>query len=280
MRTRNVGAAVRRLEDPSILIGRGHYVDDIVIPGMLEAAFVRSNEAHAWIRGIDTEAALALPGVTAVLTLADFGAEYKTRRMVQSNPHALITQNVTQKPLNDAEVCYVGETIAMVIAENRYVAEDAVQLVRVDYEPLPAVIDVMQAAVPDAARAHADAPNNLVARIPWKFGDPDSAFAQAKHVFRETYSQHRGGCHSMECRGVVAAYDAFSDLLTLWTSTQSPYLVRRFLSQYIGREEGRIRVVSPDVGGGFGPKCVHYPGRACSRACSPQDWPPAEVDRG
>jgi carbon-monoxide dehydrogenase large subunit len=259
MRAGNVGAPVRRLEDPAILIGGGRYVDDIVIPGMLEAAFVRSSQAHAWIKGIDIAAALALPGVTAVLTLADFGAEYKTRRMVQSNPHALITQNLTQKPLADAEVCYVGETIAMVIAQNRYVAEDAVQLVRVDYETLPAVIDVMQAAAPDTGRAHADTPNNLVARIPWKFGDADSAFAQAKHVFRETYIQHRGGCHSIECRGVVASYDKFSDLLTLWTSTQSPYLVRRFLSQYIGREEGKIRVVAPDVGGGFGPKCVHYP---------------------
>jgi len=108
MRTGNVGAAVRRLEDPSILKGRGRYVDDIAFPRMLEAAFVRSSEAHAWIRGIDTEAALALPGVTAVLTLRDLGVEYKTRRMVQSNPHALIKQNITQKPLADAEVCYVG----------------------------------------------------------------------------------------------------------------------------------------------------------------------------
>src|SRR5262249_19693094 len=178
---------------------------------------------------------------------------------VQSNPHALIKQNITQKPLADAEVCYVGETIALVIAENRYVAEDAAQLVRVSYEPLPTVIDVMQAALPDAVLAHADAPNNLVARITWKFGEVDAAFAQAPHVFRESYIQHRGGCHSMECRGVVASYDHFSDVLTLWTSTQSPYLVRRFLSQYIGREEGKIRVVATDVGGGFGPKCVHYP---------------------
>jgi carbon-monoxide dehydrogenase large subunit len=259
MSSRNVGASVKRLEDPSILKGRGRYVDDIVLPGMVETAFVRSGEAHARIRGIDVEDARALPGVVAVLTLADLGPEYTARRMVQANPHPLIKQNITQLPLAGSEVCYVGETIALVIAENRYIAEDAAQLVRVDYEPLPANIDVVQAARADAVRAHVDAPDNLVARIPWKFGDPDASFAKAKHIFRETYTQHRGGCHSIECRGVVATHDEFSDQLTLWTSTQSPYLVRRFLSQYIGHEEAKIRVVAPDVGGGFGPKCAHYP---------------------
>ncbi len=259
MGARNIGSAVKRIEDPAILKGRGRYVDDIVMPGMLEAAFVRSSEAHARIRGIDTKDALALPGVVAVLTLADLGPQYTSQRMVQANPHPAIKQNITQFPLAGDEVCYVGETIALVLAENRYIAEDAAQLVQVDYEPLPAVIDLLQAARVDAPRAHADAPDNLVARISWKFGDTDAAFAKAKHVFRETYTQHRGGCHSMECRGVVAAHDGFSDQLTLWSSTQSPYLVRRFLSQYIGREEAKIRVVAPDVGGGFGPKAVHYP---------------------
>ncbi len=259
MGPRNFGGTVKRIEDPAILKGRGRYVDDIAIPGMLEVAFVRSSEAHARILGIDTKAAAALPGVFAVLTLADLGAQYSAKRMVQANPHPLLKQNVTQFPLAGEEVCYVGETIAMVIAENRYIAEDAAQLVQVDYEPLPAVIDVLQAARADAPRVHANSPDNLVARIPWRFGDPDVAFARAKHVFRESYVQHRGGCHSMECRGVVAAYDAFSDQLTLWSSTQSPYLVRGFLSQYIGREEAKIRVVAPDVGGGFGPKAAHYP---------------------
>ncbi len=257
--SRNTGSAVKRIEDPAILKGRGRYVDDIVMPGMQEVAFVRSSEAHARIRGIDTKGAAALPGVVAVLTLADLGPQYTARRMVQANPHPAIKQNITQLPLAGDEVCYVGETIALVVAENRYIAEDAAQLVQVDYEPLPAVIDLLQAARADAPRAHADAPDNLVARIPWKFGDADAAFAKARHVFRETYTQHRGGCHSMECRGVVAAHDGFSDQLTLWSSTQSPYLVRRFLSQYIGREEAKIRVVAPDVGGGFGPKAVHYP---------------------
>jgi carbon-monoxide dehydrogenase large subunit len=131
--------------------------------------------------------------------------------------------------------------------------------VQVDYEPLPLVVDVREAAQPGAPKVHADSPDNRVARIPWKFGDADAVFASAKNVYRESYVQHRGGCHSMECRGVVASHDAFADQLTLWSSTQSPYLIRRFLADYLGREESRIRVVAPDVGGGFGPKAAHYP---------------------
>jgi carbon-monoxide dehydrogenase large subunit len=255
-RPRSMGAAVNRLEDPAILTGRGRYVDDLALPGMLEVAFVRSSEAHALLKKIDVAGATALPGVHAVLTFEDLGAG---PRMVQANPHPLLKQNITQYPLARDEVCYVGETIAMVLAENRYVAEDAAALVQVEYEPLPLVVDVRDAAKPDAPRVHRDSPDNLVARIPWKFGDPENVFKNAPHVFRENYVQHRGGCHSMECRGVVASYDAFADQLTLWSSTQSPYLIRRFLSQYLEREEAKIRVVAPDVGGGFGPKAAHYP---------------------
>ncbi len=255
-RPRSVGAAVQRLEDPAILTGRGRYVDDLSLPGMLEVAFVRSSEAHAFIKKIDTESARALPGVHSVLILKDLGPE---KRMVQANPHPLLKQNITQYPLAREEVCYVGETIAMVLAENRYLAEDAAALVQVDYEPLPLVVDVREAAKPGAAKVHAGSPDNQVARIAWKFGDADAVFASCKNVYREKYVQHRGGCHSMECRGVVANHDAFSDQLTLWSSTQSPYLIRRFLSDYLERDENRIRVVAPDVGGGFGPKAAHYP---------------------
>jgi len=255
MGSRNIGSSVKRIEDPAILRGRGRFVDDIALPGMLEVAFVRSSEAHARIRGIDIAAAAGLPGVVAVLTFNDLGSS----RMVQANPHPLLKQNITQYPLARHEVCYVGETIAMVVAENRYIAEDAAQLVAVDYEPLPAVIDVLEAAKPGAPRAHLDSPDNLVARIPWKFGDPDAAFAGADHVFRSRYTQHRGGCHSIECRGVVAIHDELSEQLTVYSSTQSQYLVQRFLAAYTGRPEAKIRVVAPDVGGGFGPKCAHYP---------------------
>ena len=259
MGARNFGAEVKRVEDPRLLTGRGRYVDDVRLPGMLEAAFVRSSEAHAGIRAIDASAARALPGVIAVLTQRDFGSTYADKRMVQASPNAAIRQNLTQYPLAREEVCYVGEAIALVVAENRYLAEDAAQLVRVDYEPLPAVADLRAARAADAPKVHRRAPNNLVASLAWRFGDIGAAFANAAHVFRETYLQHRGGPHSMECRGVVAAYEAATDQLTLWSATQAPYIVRRLLAQYLGREEALIRVIAPDVGGGFGPKAAHYP---------------------
>ena len=256
--TTNVGSVVYRTEDPALLTGKGRYVDDISMPGMLEVAFVRSSEAHARIKGVDKSEALKIPGVVAILTIEDF-PEFENKQMVQANPHPAMKQNITQKPLSGVEVCYVGETIAMVVAENRYIAEDGAQAVIVDYEPLPVVIDVLQASKPDAPRVHEGAPDNIVARLEWKIGDVNAPFASAPHVFKETYTQHRGGCHSIECRGVVATFDTFADQLTLWTSSQSPYLIRRFMSQYLEREEAKIRIVAPDVGGGFGPKAAHYP---------------------
>ena len=259
MGARNFGAEVKRVEDPRLLSGRGRYVDDVRLPGMLEAAFVRSSEAHAAIRGIDASAARALPGVVAVLTLPDLGAACAGRRMVQPSPSPAIRQNITQFPLAHDEVCYVGEAIALVVAESRYVAEDAAQLVEVDYEPLPAVVDLKAARAADAPKVHRGAADNLVATLAWRFGDIGAAFANAAHVFRETYVQHRGAPHSMECRGVVASYDAPTDQLTLWSATQAPYMVRRLLAQYLEREEATIRVIAPDVGGGFGPKAAHYP---------------------
>ena len=259
MGVRNFGAEVKRVEDPRLLTGRGRYVDDVRLPGMLECAFVRSSEAHALIRAIDVTSARALPGVVDVLTLRDFAARYADKRMLQASPSAAIRQNITQYPLARDEVCYVGEAIALVVAANRYIAEDAAQLVQVDYESLPAVADLQAAHAPDGAKVHRSAANNLVASLTWRFGDIAKAFADAAHVFRETYVQHRGGPHSMECRGVIASYEAATDQLLLWSATQAPYNVRRFLAQYLGREESSIRVIAPDVGGGFGPKAAHYP---------------------
>ncbi|MDH4188633.1 MAG: xanthine dehydrogenase family protein molybdopterin-binding subunit [Betaproteobacteria bacterium] len=258
MGVKNVGAVVQRLEDPRLLTGRGRYTDDMLLPGMLEMAFVRASEAHALIRSIDVAAARAAPGVLAVWTLADLGAAAQ-KPMVQSYPHPAIRQNRTQYPLAKDEVCYVGEALAVVVAENRYLAEDAAQLVAVDYETLPAVIDARDAARTGAATAHRGASDNLAATLAWKFGDAAAALARAPHVFRESYFQHRGAPHSMEGRAVIAQHDAALDQLTLWSASQSPFLVRRFLAQYLNREESAIRVIAPDVGGGFGPKAGHYP---------------------
>jgi len=258
MGARNVGAAVQRLEDDRLLRGQGRYVDDIHVHGELAVAFVRSSEAHARIISVDTSAAVALQGVIGVFTLADLGG-LTLKPMILANPSPLIRHPITQHVLAQDEVCYVGQTIAVVVAENRYVAEDAAQLVQVEYEVLPAVVDARQARDPLSPPVHQKFSDNLAAKVSWKFGDVDGVFSKAPHVFRESYFQHRGVPHSMECRGALAQYDQQADQITLWTSTQSPFLVRRFIAQFLERDESSIRVVAPDVGGGFGPKAAHYP---------------------
>ena len=257
MGVRHFGAEVQRVEDPRLITGNGRYVDDIELPGMLEAAFARSTHAHARIRGIDSSAAAALPGVHAVLTLADLGDAFRGRAMAQPYPAPVLKQSITQYPLAGEEVCHVGQAIAVVVAENRHIAEDGAALIEVDYEALPAIVDCREAAEPGATLAHADSPDNVVAELVARFGEVDEAFAGAAFVFRERFLQHRGGCHAMECRGVIAD-DRPYEGLTIHSSTQCPYLVRRNVAAYLGRDEGRVRVIAPDVGGGFGPKAGVY----------------------
>jgi carbon-monoxide dehydrogenase large subunit len=256
MGVRYFGAAVPRIEDPELVAGRGRYLDDIALPGMAHACFVRSAHAHARIRGIDTSAAAALPGVIAVLIAADLDVAGKP--MPQFAPSPLIAQNRTQHVLAAQAVHYVGDAIAIVAAETRAIAEDAASLVAVDYEPLGPVSDLSTALDAGAPKAHEGAPDNRAATLRGKFGDIDQVFARAAHVFRERIVQHRGGCHSMECRGVIGAEDSISRQLVLWSSTQAPYMVRRTLAQFTGIDESRFRVIAPNVGGGFGPKAGVY----------------------
>ena len=258
MGVRYIGAEVQRMEDPRLITGHGRYVDDIVFGDMLHAAFLRSSQAHAKIRSIDTSKASALSGVKKVFTLADLGPNYE-RRMNQLYPAPVIEQNKTQYPLAKDEVCYVGEAIAVVVADSRAIAEDALALIVVDYETLQAVIDVRTALEDGAQLAHSDATSNLMGKMRSKFGDIEDAFSKADHVFSAGFMQHRGGCHSMETRGVIARDDPWGDGLTLWTSAQSPYLIRRALANWLGEPEERVRVIAPDVGGGFGPKAGFYP---------------------
>ncbi|MEY3668866.1 MAG: hypothetical protein RL258_261, partial [Pseudomonadota bacterium] len=257
MGVRNLGAAVHRIEDGRLITGKGKYVDDIKIPGTLSAAFLRSSEAHARIKSIDLSAARAIPGVIAAYALEDLGPQ-AAQRMVQAYPNPAIKTDITPYPLAKDEVCYVGEPIAVVIAESRYLAEDGVQAIELDLETLPCVIDARDALKPEAPPVQTTFASNLAATLNWKFGDIDKAFAEADHVFEEEYFQHRGAPHFMECRGVLAQPDVAGGRLTLWSSTQSPFLVRRYLAAYLEREESSIRVLAPDVGGGFGPKAVHY----------------------
>jgi carbon-monoxide dehydrogenase large subunit len=249
---------VPRLEDVAFLRGQGRYVDDIRLPGMLHAAFVRSPHAHAAIRGIDKGAALAAAGVRAVLALDDLRPRLRNERLVVALPSPSYQQERNRPALAGDEAVHVGEPVAVVVADDRYLAEDAAALVAVDYEPLPAVADCRAALAPGAPPVHRDATHNLLAEFTMGYGDVDRAFAGAPRVFRESFWQHRGGSHSIECRGAVAVHDALEDKLTLWSSTQMPHALMRVLVDMLGRDESRLRVASPDLGGGFGPKLVSY----------------------
>jgi carbon-monoxide dehydrogenase large subunit len=258
MSTRYFGSPVARIEDPRLLSGGGRYVDDIALPDMLHAAFLRAPVAHGRIGRIDVAAAREMPGIHAVYTMADF-AEIASGPMPPMAPHPLIKTPITCHPLASDEVCYAGEAIAIVLADSRASAEDALAAIDLDIEHLEAAADARAAAKPDAPRAHANREGNVIATLRGTHGKVEQVFAGAAHRFTESFALHRGGCHSMECRGVVADIDRASGGLTLWTSSQSPYMVRRFLAAYLSRDESDIRVVAPDVGGGFGPKANVYP---------------------
>ena len=259
MATRMFGSSVARLEDPTLLTGTARFVDDITLPGMAEAAFVRSPHGHAAIRGIDKTAALDRPGIHAVLTLDDLMPHLVTERLVVGLPSPAYKQERDRPALAANEVVHVGEPVAIVIADDRYIAEDAAALVEVDYDPLPAVSDCREGLADGAPLAHKDAPGNLLAEFKLEYGDVDGAFAKAAHVFKESMWLHRGGSHSIECRGAIANHDALDDQLTLWCSTQMPHAAMRVLCHMLGRDENRLRVRTPDIGGGFGPKLIIYP---------------------
>jgi carbon-monoxide dehydrogenase large subunit len=249
---------VLRTEDARLLTGRGEFVDDIQLPGLLHAAFVRASFAHARVRGVDASAARGLRGVHAVYTAADMNPAMQTTRlpMLVPNPYSKISR--TQFALAQGEVCYVGEPIAVVFADSRHLAEDAAALVTVDYEPLPAASDCRDAVKAGAPLAHLGAPDNRAAMFKVAYGDVGTAFASAPHIFREELWHHRGCGHAMECRGVVAEFDAHRGGLTVWSSTQTPHLEKRVLAQLLEMNSESIRVIAPDVGGGFGPKAIFY----------------------
>jgi aerobic carbon-monoxide dehydrogenase large subunit len=254
-----LGTSVPRLEDAELLRGHARFVDDIRLPAMLEAAFVRSPHAHALIHGIDKRAALAMPGVHAVLTLADLRPHLRAERLVVGLPSPSYRQQRDRPVLAETETVHVGEAIAIVVADNRYLAEDAAALVAIEYEGLAPVADCRAALGADAPRAHRGAPHNLLAEFTMGYGDVARAFAAAPHRFAQSIWQHRGGGHSIEGRGAVACHDPLDGRLTLWSSTQTPHAALRLLSDLLGFDESRIRVITPDVGGGFGPKLVFYP---------------------
>lgn len=262
------GASVLRKEDPALLTGKGRYVDDIKLPGMLHAAFVRSPYAHAEIKGIDTSAAMALPGVVAVLAHADLPEPMRSRQLPLYVPHPAIEQTFMPWVLAKDETCFVGEAIAIVVADSRYIAEDAAALVEVDYDMLPASIDPREAIVKGAPLAHRGAKNNIVTRVSIKIGDTDRAFANARHVFREQFFLHRGGPFFLECRGVVADWDANTEQLTVHASSQGSHRFKRTYIDLLDLADNQVRVITNDVGGGFGPKGSFYVEYAALAAAS------------
>ena len=253
------GQSVQRLEDDALLRGAGRFVDDIALPGLRHTAFLRSPHAHARILAIEVAAAEALPGVVRVLTYTDLRPLLTCDRIPLAMPSGAIRFHVEPFVLARDEVCHVGEPIVMVVAESRHVAEDALALVDITFEPLPAVVDPRLGLAGDAPRARTECPDNLVARMSAAYGDIDGAFASAAHVVAQEFHLHKGGGHSIEPRGVVARFDPADGLLTLWDSTQMPHQAKRVLVRTLGLSEHQVRVVAPDVGGGFGPKFVFHP---------------------
>lgn len=254
-----IGKPVGRIEDEALLKGAGRFVDDLHLPNMLEAAFVRSPLAHAKITSIDTSAARAAPGVHAVYCFDDLRPHLMQDRLPLELRLDPLPPNITPFPLAKDEVVFAGEAVAVVIAESRYAAEDAAVLVAVDYEPLPSVSDCLEAIQPGAPRADTRKQSNVIKEFRQAYGNVDAAFASAPHHARLSLKTHRGCAHSIEGRAVLANYDAVEDRLTVWDSTQESHDVRGSLITMLGLDENQIRVVAADVGGGFGAKHLVYP---------------------
>jgi carbon-monoxide dehydrogenase large subunit len=255
MTTRWFGARIPRNEDPRLLTGHGTYIDDLQLPGLLHAAFYRSPHAHARIVRLDVGRARAHPGVVAVFTAAELPPAIRgpLPRLI---PHPALVHHKTQVALAGDVVRHVGEPIAMVVAVSRYVAEDAADLLEVEFAPLPAVVDLEAAVRPGSPRVHDDVPDNVAAHYTQRVGDVEAAFARAAHVFRERFVIDRGASSPIETRGVVAQWDAKTRQLVVWDTTQAPIRIRNFLAQLFGLSLHDVRVIAPDIGGGFGPKIM------------------------
>ena len=267
MHPQGIGQSVIRREDQRLLVGKGQYVADIVLEGMRHCAFVRSPHAHATIKRVDTRAASSAPGCIAVLT----GMDMKADDVGKMTPLWLIPgvdgTRLIEPPrwsIAQDRVRHVGEIVAVVIADQLHQALDAAELVEVDYEALPCVVDVAQAANADAPQIHNEAPGNRALRFHRGSRPPvDAAFERAAHKISVKLVNHRIICAALEPRAVVTQPSASrgqdGHALTLWSATQVPHHIRKLVSEQLGITESSIRVIAPDVGGGFGTKGKLYP---------------------
>ena len=249
-----IGAPLRRREDIRFVTGQGQYLDDVRLPNMLHAAILRSPHAHARVRGIDATAALSLDGVTAVFTHADMAELMKPIPMRVFPLPGL--DNYLQTPLSADTVRHAGEAVAVVVAESRYLAEDALDVIEVDYEQLPAVANVSD-ALTDAVVVHPANGTNLAGSAEINVGDVDTAFAGADYVRKEEFHTNRHTANPMETRGLVASYDDDGHL-RVWGPTKVSHTNRAILARHLEIEEERIHFIEPDVGGGFGVRGEFY----------------------
>src|SRR5713101_6050385 len=264
MSATGIGAAVRRKEDQRFITGKGHYTDDVNRPGQGHAFFLRSPHAHARINGIDSKAAAAMPGVLAVLTGAELAADKIGNLICGWMIHSKDGSPMKMAPhpaIASGKACHVGDPVAVAIAETLAQAKDAAEKVKVDYEVLPAVADPAKAQAAGAPQIHEVAPNNTIYQ--WHLGDPkaiEAAFGSAKHVSRLDIVNNRLVPNAIEPRAAIADYDSGTDSLTLWNTTQNPHVARLVIAAFVGMApEHKLRVIAPDVGGGFGSKIFIYP---------------------
>ena len=264
MSATGIGAAVRRKEDFRFITGQGQYTDDVVRPGETRAVFVRSPHARAKIKSLDASAAKKMPGVVAVLTGADLANDKIGNLICGWMIHSKDGSPMKMAPhpaLASGNVNCVGDAVAVVIGETLAQARDAAEKVKVDYEVLPAVVDPAKAQAKGAPQIHADIANNTIYQ--WHLGDAkatEAAFAAASHVTKLDIINNRLVPNAMEPRAALAEYDAGTDNLTLWNTSQNPHVARLVIAAFVGMApEHKLRVIAPDVGGGFGSKIFIYP---------------------
>jgi len=260
MSTRTFGQRIRRNEDPRLLTGEALFVDDVELPRMAHAAFVRSPYAHARLESVDTSRAREMEGVLAVYTAEDLGELWGPGPLLVPPPpiEQCTFRHRCQVPLAKIKVLHAGEPIAIVIAESRYLAEDAAEAVEVDYEPQDAVVDLEKAVAEGSPRVHDDLDSNVAAHVVQSKGDYATARAVAHKVIRRRLLYDRGTAAAMENRGVVAQWDYRDRRLTIWDTTQAPIPIRNGLAGLFGLSESQVRVIAPFIGGGFGPKIMMF----------------------
>ncbi len=266
MTTRIFGSGIRRREDPRLITGSATYTDDFALPGMVHAAMLRSPHAHARIRRIDADRARKAPGVLAVYTGRDVTA-------LKPVPCAWLLPNANLKIAVYEAICtqtvrYVGDIVAVVVAETIYQAYDALDLIEVEYEPLPSVTDPELALKAGAPQLHADVPNNEAFHWVVAGGDVDAAFRNAEIVVKERIIQQRLIPNAMEPRAALAQWSGASGELTVWNTTQNPHILRFLSSVVTGVPEDKLRVIAPEVGGGFGSKIAAYPADFVTMFCA------------